>query len=99
MTPPAGGLRTSGDLPGDSGAAEERELSVRTARKDGRQVVSLRSLERGGAAIVECEVYPVSGLSVDPLTPGPYAFANAQEASAFIDDALQALMYLGCDVA
>ncbi len=99
MTPPVGGLRTSGDLPGDSGAGEERELSVRTARKDGRQVVSLRSLERGGACIVECEVYPVGGLAIDPLTPGPYAFATVPEASRFIDEALQALMYLGCDVA
>ncbi len=99
MSPPAGGLRTAGGVGGSLGPGEERELSVRTARKDGRQVISLRSVERDGACVVECEVYPVGGLAIDPLTPGPYAFASVPEASRFIDEALQALMYLGCDVA
>ena len=99
MSPPAGGLRTTGAIGGTLGPSEERELSVRTARKDGRQVLSLRSVERGGACVVECEVYPVGDLAIDPLTPGPYTFATVPEAARFIDEALQALMYLGCDVA
>lgn len=78
---------------------DDQELAVRTARKDGRQVVSLRSLARGGQFVVECEVYPVAGLQVDPLVPGPYTFATSQEASFFVDEALEALTYLGCDVA
>jgi hypothetical protein len=76
----------------------DQEVAVRVARKDGRQVVSLRSLARGGEFVVECEVYPVSGLQIDPLVPGPYAFATSQEASSFLDEALEALTYLGCDV-
>ena len=77
---------------------DERELAVRTARKEGRQVATLRSVERGGECVVECEVYPVTGLRVDPLRPGPYRFANAQQATLFVEDALHALTYLGCDV-
>jgi len=74
------------------------ELAVRSARKDGRQVVTLRCVDEGVECVVECEVYPVSGLRVEPLRPGPYRFANADEAGAFMDEAVQALTYLGCDV-
>ena len=100
MNPPAGALRRAGPpVDGASlGPGQERELSVRTARKDGQQVMSLRSIERDGGCVVECEVYAVGGVSVDPLTPGPYTFATVPEATRFIDEALQALMYLGCDV-
>ena len=80
-------------------AAGEREFTVRSARKNGRQVVMLRALERGTECVVECEVYPVSGLRVEPLRPGPYRFPNVAEANAFIDEAVQVLTYLGCDVA
>ena len=99
MTPPLGGLKIAdARRAGAPGPDEERELSVRTARKDGRQVVGLRSVERATECVVECEIYPVSGLTIDPLTPGPYRFETPQAASRFIDDALQALTYLGCDV-
>jgi hypothetical protein len=74
-----------------------RELTARMARKDGKQVVSLRCVEMDGEAIVECEVYPVSGLTVEPLRPGPYRFRTRDEAGAFIDEAMQALTYLGCE--
>ena len=30
--------------------------------------------------------------------PGPYTFANPREASAFVTEAVEALMYLGCDI-
>jgi hypothetical protein len=99
----AGGLRTAGDGGGADttapAAGEERELAVRTARKGGQQVATLRAVQRDGGCVVECEVYPVGALSVDPLTPGPYTFASVPEATRFVDEALQALMYLGCDVA
>ena len=94
-----GGLR----LPGEPAPAvpdgEVQELSVRSARKDGKQVVTLRSTQHATECVVECEVYPVSGLAVDPLSPGPYTFGTAQEATAFVDEAMQALTYLGCEVA
>jgi hypothetical protein len=80
-------------------SAEDRELQLCSAKKDGRQVVSLRSFERGAEFFVECEVYPVTGLSVDPLRPGPYRFGTESEARLFMSEAAQALTYLGCDVA
>jgi hypothetical protein len=78
-------------------APRARELAARVARKDGKQVVALRCLEQNGEAIVECEVYPVSGLQIEPLRPGPYQFRTGDEAGAFMDEAMQALTYLGCE--
>jgi hypothetical protein len=75
------------------------ELSVHSARKDGREVVRLRSVDQGGGCVIECEVYPLSGLRVEPLRPGPYRFPSRSEADAFINEAVLALTYLGCDVA
>jgi hypothetical protein len=79
--------------------AAEQELSIRSARKDGRQVVTLRSVETGGEFIVDAEVYPVSGLRVDPLRPGPYRFPSLHQANAFVDEAMRALTFLGCETA
>jgi len=91
---------------GGGGAAEpaaplgvdEHELAVKTARKDGRQVATIRAVQRGLEIAVECEVYPVSGLVIDPLNPGPYAFGTPAEATAFVDEAAKALTFLGCEV-
>ncbi len=80
-----------------AGLAARRELAVRAARRDGRHVVTLRSVEANGEAIVECEVYPVSGLQIEPLRPGPYRFPTREAADAFLDEAMQALAYLGCE--
>ena len=32
------------------------------------------------------------------VEPGPYTFADAKQATAFVTEAVEALMYLGCDV-
>ncbi len=77
----------------------EQELAVRSARKEGRQVVTLRCVETNGEFIVDAEVYPVSGLRVDPLRPGPYRFPSLLQANAFVDEAMQALTFLGCETA
>ena len=90
-----GGLRVQGEAPA---RAKDKELVAKTARKDGKQVVTLRAVQRGAECAVECEVYPVSGLRVDPLSPGPYTFGSPDEAKAFVDEAAQALMFLGCEV-
>jgi predicted nucleotidyltransferase len=45
---------------------------------------------------VEAEVFQ-SG-SAHAVRPGPYTFASAREATAFVTEAVEALMYLGCDV-
>jgi hypothetical protein len=36
---------------------------------------------------------------VEPLRPGPYRFASRPEGDAFVNEAVLALTYLGCDVA
>jgi hypothetical protein len=70
----------------------------RTARKEGRQVATLRRLALGSQFMVESDVYPVGTMRVDPMRPGPYIFATREEANAFIEQAIQALEYLGCEV-
>lgn len=75
-----------------------RPSRVRTARKDGRQVVMLRRAEVDGQVVVECEVYPVNSLRVEPIRPGPYTFQTEEEANAFVEETGRALEYLGCAV-
>ena len=74
------------------------EVDRRSARKDGREIVALRCVDTAGAFVVECDVYPVNGLRVEPLRPGPYRFATRDQADAFIDEAMRALTYLGCEI-
>jgi hypothetical protein len=76
----------------------EKQLAIRTARKEGRQVVTMRSVARNSEVVVECEVYPVGALRVDPLNPGPYTFATPDEADLFLAEATKALTGLGCEV-
>lgn len=75
------------------------EIAVHSAKKDGREIVRLRSVDEGGPCLIECEVYPLSGLNVEPLRPGPYRFSTRSDADAFVKEAVLALTYLGCDVA
>jgi hypothetical protein len=70
----------------------------RTARKDGRQIATLRRLTLGNQFIVESDVYPIGTMRVEPVRPGPYLFSNREEASAFIQETTLALEYLGCDI-
>ena len=84
-----GGLRTSGSGGG-------RELYVRHARKDGRSVAILRAVDYGDSCVVEADVFQ-AGAAV-AVQPGPYTFADTRQATAFMTEAVEALMYLGCDV-
>ena len=77
-------------------AAPGRELFVRHARKDGRLVAVLRAVDHGASCMVEAEVYPHG--STQLTRPGPYIFGDAHQASAFVTEAVAALMYLGCDI-
>ena len=81
-----------------SAATAGRELFVRHARKDGRSVAVLRAVDHGDSCVVEAEVYPPGVAGSEPARPGPYTFADAREATAFVTEAVEALMYLGCDV-
>ena len=100
--PEIGGLRTAGaSAPPEApaAAAGARELFVRHARKDGRSIAILRAIDYGDSCVVEAEVFPVgSAGGAAAERPGPYTFADAHQATAFVTEAVEALMYLGCDV-
>jgi hypothetical protein len=84
--------------PAPSGGRAVDDNFTRTARKDGRNVVTLRRLQLGNQFIVESDVYPVGTMRVEPVRPGPYIFGTREEASAFIEETTLALEYLGCDL-
>jgi hypothetical protein len=79
--------------------SEPRELFLRHARKDGRSVAVMRAVDYGDSCVVETEVYPAGVPTTTPERPGPYTFADAQQATAFVTETVMALMYLGCDIA
>jgi hypothetical protein len=74
------------------------EVDRRSARKDGREVVALRCVDMAGSFVIECDVYPVDAVRVEPLRPGPYRFATRAQADEFIAEAVTSLTYLGCEV-
>jgi hypothetical protein len=86
------------DVPGKTPAVPSgaKELFVRHARKEGRSVAVLRAIDYGQECVVETEVYPPN--AVAPVHAGPYTFADARQAVAFVTEAVEALMYLGCDI-
>ena len=75
-----------------------RELFVRHARKDERSVAIMRAVDYGDSCVVEAEVFPQHNAKSPKVSPGPYTFATARQATAFVTEAVEALMYLGCDV-
>jgi hypothetical protein len=75
---------------------EGRQLFVRHAKKDGRSVTILRAVDYGMSCVVEAEVFPAG--SHETVHPGPYTFGDAAQATAFVTEAVESLMYLGCDV-
>ena len=77
-------------------ATTGNELYVRHARKDGRSVAILRAVDYGDTCVVEAEVFQPGAESA--VKPGPYTFPDTREATAFMTEAVEALMYLGCDV-
>jgi hypothetical protein len=81
-----------------SGARAVDDGFSRTAKKEGRQVATLRRLALGSQFIVESDVYPVGTMRVEPMRTGPYVFATREEANAFIEQTTLALEYLGCDI-
>jgi hypothetical protein len=75
-----------------------QELFVRHAKRDGRSVAILRAIDYGDSCVVEAEVFPVGARNSKPVQPGPYTFADAPQATAFVTETVEALMFLGCDV-
>lgn len=78
----------------NSGEVEQRELFVRSASRHGRPVVTMRALDVGDACVVDVEV---EGRE-DAAEPLSYNFADAQQASTFVTEAVEALVYLGCEI-
>jgi hypothetical protein len=72
---------------------------VSAVKKDGRPVVRMRCADYGTEWIVECDVYPVDELTVEPRVAGPYVFDSARAAKSFVETSQMALQLLGCDVA
>ena len=95
--PELGGLRTAGPQPPTTRPAP-RELFVRHARKDGRSVAILRATDYGDSCVVEAEVYPLGARNAAAVRPGPYTFADARQATAFVTEAVETFMYLGCEI-
>ena len=76
-------------------SSEERELFVRHAELDGRSIARLRVIDRGESCLVEAEVFPRDA----PATQaGPYTFGDVDQATAFVTEAMESLLYLGCEV-
>ena len=71
--------------------------ATRTARRDGRDIVRLTPVARHDGYVIESEVHPLAGRSLEPVRR-VYSFATPDEATAFVEESLQALAYLGCDV-
>ena len=76
--------------------SDGRELFVRHARKDGKLVAMLRAVDHGSSCVVEAEVCPHGTTQL--VRPGPVHLPDAHQASAFVTEAVAALMYLGCDI-
>jgi hypothetical protein len=72
---------------------EPRELFVRSASRHGRPVVSMRAMDLGDACVVDVEVE-----GREDAEPRSYSFADAQQASTFVTEAVEALVYLGCEI-
>ena len=76
-------------------ATDEREMFVRHAELDGRSIARVRVIDRGDSCVVEAEVFPRDA----PATlAGPYTFGDVDQATAFVTEAMESLLYLGCEV-
>ena len=94
--PELGGLRVASPGGAAAVATAPRELFVRHAKKEGRSVALLRAIDYGDSCVVEAEVYAPG--AVEAVRPGPYTFGDGHQATAFVTEAVEALMYLGCDI-
>jgi len=76
-------------------AAEERELFVRHVELEGRSIARVRVIDHGDSCVVDAEVFP---RDAPPTHAGPYRFPDVGQATAFVTEAMESLIYLGCDV-
>src|SRR5205085_7782707 len=60
----------------------------------GRPVVTMRARDLGDACVVDVELEARE----NGAEPRAYSFADAQQASTFVTEAVEALVYLGCEI-
>lgn len=85
MTEPAEQLDAADNAP--------RELFSRTASKNGRAVVTMTALDFGDACVIDVQL-----ANAPDDADRSYSFGDAQQASTFVTEAVEALIYLGCDI-
>jgi len=73
------------------------EVESRHVERDGDLVAVMRSIDMGGRFTVIVEVFPRRG-DQGAARMRPYAFADAEAAVAFLDEAVSSFTLLGCDV-
>ena len=83
------------DVLAPSADTAARELYVRHARKNGRLVVTMRALDYGDVCVVDAHL---GGDDADTPVTRTYRFADARQATVFVTEAVEALMYLGCEI-
>lgn len=76
--------------------AQPKELYLRRARRNGRSLLSFRALDYGHVCVVEVLIGEED--AAEEGAARSYRFGDAQEATAFVSEAVEALMYLGCEI-
>jgi hypothetical protein len=66
--------------------------------RGGTVLAVLRLLDCGHAFRVVAEVFNEGPPGIRPPAVKPYTFRTEDDANAFVDDALGAFAYLGCDI-
>ena len=75
---------------------EPQELYMRRGRRNGRSVASLTALDYGTECVVEALLGEADGAT--PGEPRSYRFPDVAEATAFVSEVVEAMMYLGCEI-
>lgn len=75
---------------------ESRELYARHALKNGRTLVTMRALDYDDACVVDVELGAAD--SSGAREARAYRFADARQATSFVTEAVEALIYLGCEI-
>ena len=90
LTPEPLRAKGSGGGGGTLFAHEVRRDGIVVARLEGRS-------QPDGSVVVDAVVTPV-GKGPDAAIARPFTFAHSEHARHFVDEALESLEYLGCDV-
>lgn len=61
----------------------------------GREIMVVRCVADDDGYRVDCEIRPAASARPEPLRPGPYRFATAVEANAFVGDVIRTLRRRG----